>query len=440
MTDDDGKRVPNGDESIMKRLKTETREYHSKLEALPYFKELMEHGLPLECYVNQLRGLSILHGVLESEIAGSKDRRLLAVWSDDLRKLPLLKEDLSFFAPRVVPDAAAPVEAALAMAEKIRFRRVEKPFTLLGYLYVLEGSTLGNKMHRPDISATFHLEGLTGCRYYASYGEQVQNHWKAFSQTMNEALKEPALHDFILEAAHEAFSGLELLYTALYPLEKNDDKSFHITRINPEAGNHPMPQDSREIEAALSASNRGWSEFPYYEQRYGERGKRYSDSDACWLATLTTLDQALLQQQIDWLCRVLATRGMPTILMERILLFLCEELSSAVPERAAEYEKLRISAKTLRKKREKQASESLMESLAGEFEAAVKSETSVPCKNTGLLIVSAVADEKNGIAGAVNALKEWLTDSKRFSKGWVSAVQEAFNEAFQKMNETARNA
>ena len=49
---------------IMTRLKEETKEYHSKLESLPYFKALIDHRLPLECYVNQLRAMAIIHSVL----------------------------------------------------------------------------------------------------------------------------------------------------------------------------------------------------------------------------------------------------------------------------------------------------------------------------------------------------------------------------------------
>jgi heme oxygenase len=65
-------------------------------------------------------------------------------------------------------DVSASIEAAHAMTAKIRLRRAENPVTLLGYLYVFEGSTLGNSMHKPDIVATYDLDDLDGCRYYAS--------------------------------------------------------------------------------------------------------------------------------------------------------------------------------------------------------------------------------------------------------------------------------
>ena len=90
---------------IMKRLRKDTKAYHSKLESLPYFKALAEHKLPLECYVNQLRALSVIHGVLENEIAAVKDKRVSLLWNDGLKKLPLLEEDLAFFKPRIVVDS-----------------------------------------------------------------------------------------------------------------------------------------------------------------------------------------------------------------------------------------------------------------------------------------------------------------------------------------------
>ena len=412
----------------MKRLRKDTKDYHAKLESLPYFKALAEHKLPLECYVNQLRALSIIHGVLENEIATSEDRRVSLLWDNGLRKLPLLEEDLAFFKPRVVSDASDSIKAALAMTEKIRLRRIEKPVTLLGYLYVFEGSTLGNSMHRPDISATFHLNALNGCHYYSSYQDQVQTHWNRFSEKMNSALDDSSLHDPIVEAAHEAFSGLEVLYKSLFPLGKTDIP-FHVTRINPEAGNHPIPEDEREIQAALKASDRGWAEFPYYERRYGERGKHFSDSDTCWLVTLTALNQESMQKQIDWLCRVLATRGMPSLMLEHTLRFLYEELAAAVPENKAIYEKLRTSADILKEARTKLIQEKEFQSLAAEFEQVAGSEMADTLKNTGKLLVAAVADEKNGIAGSVAALQGWLADADRFSQQWVLAVNELLQKA-----------
>jgi hypothetical protein len=316
------------------------------------------------------------------------------------------------------------------MTQQIRLRRIENAITLLGYLYVFEGSTLGNNMHSPDIAATFHLDDVNGCRYYTSYQDQVQHHWNRFSQKMNHTLADFSLHDPITKSAHEAFSGLETLYQALYPATANR-KTAHVARINPEAGNHPIPDDEREIQAALKASERGWAAFPYYEHRYGKRGKRFSDSDTCWLVTLTRLDQEDMQKQIKWLGRLLAIRGMPLIMLEYTLDFLHQELVRAVPNKKATYDQLAEAVEILKKRRTAVMSEKQLKALAREFDHAAGPRLPQAYRNTGILLVSAVIDESMGLDGAVAALQEWLTDSARFPNNWINTVNSTIKKARQ---------
>jgi len=415
---------------IMARLKEETHAAHLLLESLPYFKTLMERRLPLESYVAQLRALAIIHGVLESEIAACNDERVVAVWHNGLRKLPLLEKDLEFFKPRTHADFPAIVEAATVITGRMRLRRLESPVTLLGYLYVFEGTTLGNNMHLPDLSRTFRLQNLDGCRYYASYQDQLSDNWKRFTEKMNRALDDPSMHDAVIDAAAEVFDGLEVLYSALYPLE-TEKPGIHVTRINPEAGNHPIPEDEREIQAALRASERCWTEFPYYAQRYGARGRRFSDSDTCWMATLVALDQETLQKQIDWLGRVLCVRGMPQLTLERILRYLHEELTATVPDKALLFDKLLTAAQRLYEQRTTGIPEKEFLRMASEFDTLIGAELAGMYKNTGELLLSAVADEKTGIDGAAKAIQAWMTDPGRFPEQWISAVNDTIQKARQ---------
>jgi hypothetical protein len=284
-------------------------------------------------------------------------------------------------------------------------------------------------MHQPDIAKSYHLDGFVGSSYYSSYKDNVTVRWQQFTQKMNQVLDDPALHDPIVEAAHEAFSGLEILYNVLFTVKKSENTLLHVARINPEAGNHPIPSDKREIQAALKASNQCWNEYPYFEKRYGKRGKSFSDSDSCWLATLTVLDQINLQKQVEWLCRVLATRGMPSLMMESILCYLSLELTAAIPENKALYQKLRNCSEILKEKRTKLIEEKTFKNLADEFEKKLKPDMRKAYKNTGLLLVSAVVDEKNGVPGAVSGIQKWLIDEGRFSVSWIAAVEQTLHEA-----------
>src|SRR6201996_8866117 len=92
--------------------------------------------------------------------------------------------------------------------------------------------------------------------------------------------------------------------------------------INPEAGDHAVSVDPLEKSAAEAAVRASWREFPYYAKRYGERGWRFSLSDTGWIQTLCHLGSDEARTQAAWLGRLLATRGMPTYMLERHLILL----------------------------------------------------------------------------------------------------------------------
>jgi hypothetical protein len=107
--------------------------------------------------------------------------------------------------------------------------------------------------------------------------------------------------------------------------------------INPDAGTHPVTSDPRELAAARRATERSIERFPYYTARYGERAMRFGDSDGAWLALVAVENTSHVLDQTAWLASVLASRGMPTLLMDLHLRFLREELSRAVPGDADRY-------------------------------------------------------------------------------------------------------
>ena len=81
--------------------------------------------------------------------------------------------------------------------------------------------------------------------------------------------------------------------------------------LNPEAGNHVITSDPRELAAARRAAQRTWAHFPYYARRYGVRGRNFALSDSGWLATLCDLPPSTAVEQVKWLGVVLSSRGMP---------------------------------------------------------------------------------------------------------------------------------
>jgi hypothetical protein len=210
-----------------------------------------------------------------------------------------------------------------------------------------------------------------------------------------------------------------------------------VPALNPQAGSHAIPNDLREIRAALQAGERSWQRFPYYEWRYGSRGRRFTRSDSAWIVTLTDHRQALVDQQITWLGGLLASRGMPQWLLELHLETLHQELVDAVPEKREAYAKLLHAAAMLRDMRRAPIRDDVFHALSAEFEALVGPEWSNRLPRTGGLLVAAVADEKAGISNAVTSLEGWMTDPARFPETWIAAVHTTLRKAREYANQEA---
>ena len=199
--------------------------------------------------------------------------------------------------------------------------------------------------------------------------------------------------------------------------------------INPHAGTHPITADPAELEAARRASERALEEFPYFVERFGERARLFGASDGAWLATLRDRDVEEIGREVLWLGSVLASRGMPRLLLERHLEVLHEELERAVPERSAFYAVLLNGASILRQQRLSRLSEHDLRELELSFAARVGSPWAERVPRMGAILVAAVADEAGGVTGAVGKVLEWAGDRGNFPARWCDAVEVTIAEA-----------
>lgn len=413
---------------LMDRLRTETQRRHMQVEDQPFFKALAANDLPLESYVGLLSALNVVYAALEQAASAAAHPAVVAVWQDSMRKLPLLQRDLDYFKPRSVPEMPVATLYALILAEQIRRVAGDDPVALLGYLYVFEGSTLGGIVLRSQVERAFKLKDRDGLAYLSSYDKQIAASWREFSRRMNEAALSTSEHDRIVATANRAFAEVEPIVQALYPIPEQEMAAM-VQALNPEAGSHVISNDPREIEAAMRAGERSWRQVPYYEWRYGERGRRFTWSDSSWIVTLTRHSETVATHQLDWLSRVLASRGMPRWLLEQHLQVLHDELARAIPENRHAYALLAHQSERLRDLRQQQIDEPTFQSLAAEFAAQVGPEWDERLAGTGYLLVAAVADERAGIKQAVTSVEGALTDPQQFPQQWIDAVHEIVEKA-----------
>ncbi|MFE7797567.1 biliverdin-producing heme oxygenase [Nocardia sp. NPDC057440] len=195
---------------IMQRLRAETRAWHDALEATPFNLELLSRTLPLGPYVGQLRAYRIILGALETGLAGCGDPAVTAVWRSDLAKVPLLEQDLEFF--DAVPDDVTAVTVAARFAALISDRITAAPAAALGFLYVMEGSTMGGLELTAHVRATFGLADGRGLAYYNSGDRQ---RWSAFAARMNDAVIDEPVQQAVLGAADQGYRAIADTLAAL---------------------------------------------------------------------------------------------------------------------------------------------------------------------------------------------------------------------------------
>lgn len=398
-------------------LKIQTNHLHQQLNNLPLIKQLENATLTHELLSSWLRALAVVQVALETHLNQSLSPYLKTLWQPQMQKFGLLMQDLRTEPLHSALTIAPAIQAAQALAAKIRLRGLEQPDSLIGSLYVLEGSTLGGQIIRQMV---LRSPGLANHElyYFSAYSEDTQTHWQNFKQQINDLpLTEPEQRQIFL-AACEMFEGFKNILSALYPYQAGDLK-YLVVSINPEAGNHSWPDNPAIIHAALLASEQCWQAYPYLQQRYGERGKRYSDSDSGWLCTLVKLETDIVKQQIFWLAQVLAARGLPSFILGDHLLYIVKALQNASEASDKHLDKLLNPATEL-----KQGFAAYQTNLLQTFSKRYWQEnTDFQTFKLTELISGAFFDESCGRSNALQSLSTWLLREDGFSPETVLLIQ-----------------
>jgi heme oxygenase len=400
-------------------LKQTTTPHHIKVQKLPFFLALVDGTLSLSSVLAQLQAMSIVHGVAEEEAARAEPTPITACYLAQPSRASHLLADLATHAPlgtvRCPPKVAS---LAHQIADQLRAWRVKKPAAFTAAIYVLWGTTLGNWSHVPDVQRL--LGGKDMLRYYRGYGSQTATKWGELTRALDGLDTTMDDRAEMQQAVARIFELLEQLFLELHPLadEAAQPSGF---MLNPVAGTYPIPDDPVEIEASLAAARAYMDETPYIERRYGEKGRRYTESDTAWLATLCELPLAALLQQLNWIARLRAGYGMPTHVTERQVELLVDALLVARPDRADRYQKLRDAASEMKNVRLSRLNQQQTDELLEQFEREV---SGLPdrLENCGILAISAVIDELAGTESS-SRLNDWLLDPERFSPAWIAAVK-----------------
>jgi heme oxygenase len=412
---------------LTESLQAATYDQNVRIGTLPFFKTMSLHPIAPQSYISLLRGLKTIYDAFEQALVNSGNTAAQKVWSSDLHKQALIEQDLATIKAQV-PYVPAAELTAEALAEHIRLRAAEQPRSLIGSAYALATWYTGDSAVAEHVHAVLGLPADAGVSYLESFNSWNQNHWSEFAAHLNSIVLDQQGLKLIIEAAQEALHGIEQLIDQLHPI--NEQPISKLAKgLNVEAGNHLIAEDMTEIKAMMRAHKRINEMFPYVDIRYGTRGRKFSWTDGGWLVSLLKDTQENTNQQVQWLTRVLAVRGMPHWLLECYLPILAEELTNAVPEKREKYQQLRVAADMLADQRRATISDEMMAQLDAQFYEQVGAEWQTWMPNCGNLLASAVAVEQAGLEHVVSEIEGWMTDPARFPEPWIAAVHDVIAQA-----------
>jgi heme oxygenase len=414
--------------SMTEMLQAATYDQNVRIGELSFFEAISARQLSTVSYITLLGGLATIYDAFESALDYTNDPTLRAVWGRNLHKQPLLQQDIAALAGPQTRHVPAADLGAEVLSEHIRLRATTDPRSLLGSAYALATWYMGGATVCEQVTHAMRLSGAAGVSYLASFDAWGQSYWPQFADSLNAIPLEPEAHQQVVLAAREVLDGIERLIDVLHPLNENPTGEL-VTLLNPLAGNHPITGDMTEIKAMMRAHQRIAQLFPYMDLRYGMKGRKFSWSDGAWLISLTSEAQVSVNQQIQWLTRLLARRGMPRWFMECHLQLLYEELVLVIPAKRDTYATLAEAARVLADERRAYVSDEMLKTLDTIFYQHVGPEWRAWMPNCGAMLASAVADEQVGVAHALEAIEGWMSDPARFPEAWIAAVRDVIGRA-----------
>jgi len=189
--------------NILKVIKEATKSQHEKIEQNPCMKALVDNTIDLKNYYTLLYKFYGFHKAAEKKLL------ITHLWQDynfDIekrKKTPLLGKDLLYLGYQDSLDK-------ILLCNNIP--TLENDAACLGFLYVIEGSTLGGQILSRHLKQKFNFSKEQGASYFNSYGkEHLRNMWLEFQALLeNYVTTHQAQTHTIVNTAIETFEKLDI--------------------------------------------------------------------------------------------------------------------------------------------------------------------------------------------------------------------------------------
>jgi heme oxygenase len=180
---------------FLQSLKSGTADLHRQTESSRLSVALMSENLSEKIYSDYLLRMKDIVEYYEAMVFPSLTNIIPDI--EQRRKLQLIKNDLAFLQ---VDTAENSVQFSLPPASSTSH--------LLGYMYVLEGSSLGGALIYKHVSSKINISEQEGGEYFTCYQSQLSSKWKSFIDILSD-------HGISQQNAPEIISGARIAFESI---------------------------------------------------------------------------------------------------------------------------------------------------------------------------------------------------------------------------------
>lgn len=178
---------------ILEALKAETMTIHHELEQVLLLKKIMTREIELQEYTKLLQIFYQFIHPRETNI-----KRTFPNFLKGREKSGLLLADLSHL-QNADSNSSVCHETSLTISTEPE---------VFGYLYVMEGATLGGQVITQALKQNPRLPNDVATQYFNAYGKDTRRKWLDFTRVLCEKNVTPTQHSQVLRSAVENFTAL----------------------------------------------------------------------------------------------------------------------------------------------------------------------------------------------------------------------------------------
>ncbi len=138
--------------NVINRIRAAISRAHESIERTPYSIAIMSGSIGISDYAVSLAQLHEIHQALE---AAAPNSAFSDFFDNEMLRTPAIKRDLSFWGVRLADLTIMPETQTIT--QLIRTSVASDPVSLLGFIYVLEGSRMGSLVIVKPLSAAFQV-------------------------------------------------------------------------------------------------------------------------------------------------------------------------------------------------------------------------------------------------------------------------------------------